>query len=79
VPVDVLSAAQIAGYGRYGEPPSARQLKRFFHFDDRDRERIADRRGDSTDSDSPFSSRRSRSRLFARRDVFCPHGACQAG
>jgi hypothetical protein len=46
VPVDVLSAAQIAGYGRYGEPPSARQLERFFHFDDVDRDRIADRRGD---------------------------------
>jgi TnpA family transposase len=46
VPVDFLSAAQIARYGRYGEPPSARQLERFFHFDDRDRERIADRRGD---------------------------------
>lgn len=46
MPVDFLSAAQIAGYGRYGEAPSARQLERFFHFDDRDRERIADRRGD---------------------------------
>ena len=46
MPVDFLSAAQIAGYGRYCEPPSARQLKRFFHFDDRDRERIGDRRGD---------------------------------
>jgi hypothetical protein len=46
VPVDFLSAAQIASYGRYGEAPSARQLERFFHFDDRDRERIAGRRGD---------------------------------
>jgi len=46
VPVDFLSAAQITSYGRYGEPPSARQLERFFHFDDRDRERIAERRGD---------------------------------
>lgn len=46
MPVDFLSAAQIAGYGRYGEPPSARQLERFFHFDDRDRDRIGDRRGD---------------------------------
>jgi hypothetical protein len=27
VPVDFLSAAQIAGYGRYGEAPSARQLE----------------------------------------------------
>ena len=46
MPVDFLSAAQIASYGRYGEAPSARQLERFFHFDDRDRERIAARRGD---------------------------------
>jgi hypothetical protein len=46
VPVDFLSAAQIASYGRYGDAPSARQLERFFHFDDRDRELIADRRGD---------------------------------
>jgi hypothetical protein len=30
VPVDFLSAAQIASYGRYGEAPSARQLERFF-------------------------------------------------
>ena len=46
MPVDFLSAAQIAGYGRYGEAPSARQLERFFHFDDRDRELITNRRGD---------------------------------
>ena len=46
MPVDFLSAAQIASYGRYGEAPSARQLERFFHFDDCDRERIAARRGD---------------------------------
>jgi hypothetical protein len=35
VPVDFLSAPQIASYGRYGDAPSARQLERFFHFDDR--------------------------------------------
>jgi TnpA family transposase len=46
VPVDFLSAALSAGYGRYGEAPAARQLERFFHFDDVDRARIADRRGD---------------------------------
>jgi hypothetical protein len=46
LPVDFLSAAQIASYGHYGEPPSVRQLERFFHLDDRDRERIAHRRGD---------------------------------
>jgi hypothetical protein len=46
VPVDFLSAAQIASYGRYGEAPAARQLERFFHFDDRDRKRIGEHRGD---------------------------------
>jgi TnpA family transposase len=46
VPVDFLSAAQIAAYGRYGEPPSVAQLERFFHFDERDRALIDRRRGD---------------------------------
>ncbi len=46
MPVDFLNAAQVTGYGRYGEPSSARQLERFFHFDDLDRERISNRRGD---------------------------------
>ncbi|MCA1680333.1 MAG: DUF4158 domain-containing protein, partial [Actinobacteria bacterium] len=46
MPVDFLSAAQIASYGRYGEAPAARQLERFFHFDDRDRKRIGEHRGD---------------------------------
>jgi hypothetical protein len=46
VPIDFLSPGQLASYGRYGEPPSAAQLERFFHFDDRDPALIARRRGD---------------------------------
>jgi TnpA family transposase len=46
VPVDFLSADHQAAYGRYSEPPSAAQLERFFHFDDRDRALIDRRRGD---------------------------------
>jgi TnpA family transposase len=46
VPVDFLSGSQLAAYGRYSEPPSAAQLDRFFHFDERDRALIDRRRGD---------------------------------
>jgi len=46
VPVDFLSAGQLAAYGRYAETPLAAQLERFFHFDERDRALIARRRGD---------------------------------
>jgi TnpA family transposase len=45
VPLDFLSPGQLAGYGRYVEPPSAAQLERFFHFDERDRTLIDRRRG----------------------------------
>jgi Domain of unknown function (DUF4158) len=46
VPIAFLSPGQQASYGRYSEPPSAAQLERFFHFDERDRALIAQRRGD---------------------------------
>ena len=46
MPVDFLSAGQLAAYGSYAEPPSVAQLKRFFHFDERDRALIDRRRGD---------------------------------
>jgi hypothetical protein len=46
VPVDFLTAAQVAAYGRYEGPPSVAQLERFFHFDERDRGLIERRRGD---------------------------------
>jgi len=46
VPIDFLSPAQLASYGRYGEPPSEAQLERFFHYDERDRALTARRRGD---------------------------------
>ncbi len=43
---DLLSAARVAAYGRYAEPPSVAQLERFLHFDERDRGLISRRRGD---------------------------------
>jgi hypothetical protein len=43
---DLLSAAQVAAYGRYAEPPSVAQLEPFIHFDERDRGLVSRRRGD---------------------------------
>ena len=46
MPVDFLSGRDMAAYGRYAEPPSAAQLERFFHYNERDRALIDRRRGD---------------------------------
>lgn len=47
MPVDFLTEAQKCRYGRYPEDISPAQLTRYFHVDDTDRERIAQRRGDA--------------------------------
>lgn len=46
MPLEFLSAAQVAGYGRFGGVPSQADLERFFVLDNTDRGRIGDRRGD---------------------------------
>ncbi len=46
MPLEFLSDAQVAGYGRFGGVPSQADLERFFVLDDTDRCRIGDRRGD---------------------------------
>lgn len=45
-PDEFLFGDRLAGYGRYTDAPSAAQLDRFFHFDERDRELIGRRRRD---------------------------------
>jgi hypothetical protein len=46
VPLEFLTDAQVARYGRFQGVPSRQDLERFFFLDDLDRHLISDRRGD---------------------------------
>jgi Domain of unknown function (DUF4158) len=46
MPMEFLTDAQVAGYGRFDGVPSRADLERFFVLDDADRNLIGDRRGD---------------------------------
>jgi len=46
MPLEFLSDAQVAGYGRFDGVPSRADLERFFVVDDVDRKLIGDRRGE---------------------------------
>lgn len=46
MPMDFLTDAQVAGYGRFDGVPSRADLERFFFLDDADKDLLGDRRGD---------------------------------
>ncbi|MEX2975229.1 DUF4158 domain-containing protein [Streptomyces sp. C184] len=46
MPVEFLTDAQAASYGKFNEEPTRPELERFFFLDDEDRKLIAKRRGD---------------------------------
>jgi TnpA family transposase len=46
MPLEFLTGAQVAGYGRFDGVPSRADLERFFVLDEVDRKLIGDRRGD---------------------------------
>lgn len=48
MPVEFLTEDQQRRYGRYTAAPSSPQLARYFHFDDRARQRINRRQSDHT-------------------------------
>src|ERR1700751_2004677 len=46
MPVEFLTDAEAAGFGRYAGPPTRAELDRMFYLDDADMRLIAKRRGD---------------------------------
>ncbi len=48
MPLEFLTDARVAGYGRFDGVPSRADLERFFVLDERDRKLIGDRRGSIT-------------------------------
>ena len=46
MPMEFLTDAQVAGYGRFDGVPSRADLERLFVLDDADRNLLGDRRGD---------------------------------
>jgi hypothetical protein len=46
MPMEFLTDAQVAGYGRFDGVPSRADLERFFFLDDADKDLLGDRRGD---------------------------------
>ena len=46
MPMEFLTDAQVAGYGRFDGVPSRADLERFLFLDDADKDLLGDRRGD---------------------------------